>query len=81
MRGYYVYIVASRSKVLYIGVTGDLRLRISQHKMKQVLGFTSTYNVTRLVYYEQTADVRAAIAREKQLKGWTRRRKIELSRV
>lgn len=46
--------------------------------MKQVPGFTSTYNVTRLVYYEQTADVRAAIAREKQLKGWTRRRKIEL---
>ena len=78
MRTYYVYILASVSRVLYIGVTSNLRLRIAHHKQKTGTGFTARYNVTRLVYVEQTTDALAAIAREKQLKRWTRARKIAL---
>ena len=78
MRTYYVYILASVSRVLYVGVTSNLRLRIGQHKQKKLPGFTARYNVTRLVYVEESKDVAAAIAREKQLKRWTRARKIAL---
>lgn len=74
---YYVYI-ASLSTVLYVGVTNDLERRISEHKHKLVPGFTSRYNVNKLVYFEDANDVREAIAREKQLKGWRRSRKVEL---
>ena len=77
-RQYHVYILASRSRALYIGMTSDLPLRMHQHKTKQADGFTSKYNINRLVYVESTPDVGAAIAREKHLKGWTRARKIEL---
>jgi putative endonuclease len=63
---YYVYIMASKSRVLYVGVTNNLQRRAEQHKQKLVEGFTHKYNVTRLVYYEMTNDVRAALAREKQ---------------
>lgn len=75
---YYVYIVASISRVLYIGVTSDLVRRVHEHKQGSVAGFTKSYSVDRLVYFEETNDVRAAIEREKQLKGWKRERKIAL---
>ena len=77
MRQYWVYILASRSRVLYIGVTNNLALRVAQHR-QGVHGFTAKYRITRLVYYETTGDVIAAIAREKVLKRWTRARKIQL---
>ncbi|MBK8553169.1 MAG: GIY-YIG nuclease family protein [Ignavibacteria bacterium] len=76
---FYVYILASkRNGTLYIGMTNDLMRRITEHKQKSIKGFTEKYNVTNLVYYEQTDYVNNAIAREKQLKGWLRKRKIEL---
>jgi putative endonuclease len=78
MRTYYIYIMASRSRVLYTGVTRDLARRVTQHKQGLTPGFTSKYRVTRLVYFEEFADIREAIAREKQLKGWKRSRKIRL---
>jgi putative endonuclease len=69
MRHYYVYVLSSWSRVLYVGVTNDLERRVYQHKHKLVPGFTSKYNISRLVHYEETTDVREAIAREKQIKG------------
>ena len=78
MRTFYVYIMASRSRVLYVGVTNDLSRRVSEHKQGSVLGFSTRYRVTRLVYFEQFADIRDAIAREKELKGWVRSRKTRL---
>jgi putative endonuclease len=75
---YYVYILASRSRNLYIGVTGDLDRRIFEHKQKLMPGFSSRYNIDRLVYYEIHGNVRRAIAREKELKGWRREKKIVL---
>ena len=78
MKSYWVYIMASASRVLYIGVTNDLERRVFQHREKLVPGFTARYNVRELVYFEVFGDVRAAIAREKELKGWLRKRKIAL---
>jgi putative endonuclease len=78
MRQYYVYILASLSRVLYVGVTNNLQRRIREHKRGVVPGFTRNYHVTTLVYFESTSDVRAAIAREKQLKRWPRQRKVRL---
>jgi putative endonuclease len=78
MKTYSVYIMASASGVLYIGVTNDLDRRVFEHKNKLVPGFTARYNVRKLVYFEFFADVRAAIAREKELKGWLRKRKVAL---
>jgi len=78
MNQYYVYIMTNRSRTLYVGVTNDIRRRVWQHKHKLIEGFTKRYNVTRLVYYEETPDVKAATAREKQIKGWLRRKKIAL---
>jgi putative endonuclease len=69
---YYVYILASRSRNLYIGVTGDLDRRIFEHKQKLMSGFSSRYNIDRLVYFETHGNVRRAITREKELKGWRR---------
>ena len=77
---YFTYIVASRSLTLYIGVTGDLRKRLFEHKRKLHEGFTATYNCDRLVWFERFVDPGNAIAREKQLKGWTRAKKIALIR-
>ncbi len=74
----YVYIMTNRSRTLYIGVTSNLEQRVHQHKQKEVPGFTARYNMTRLAYYEEIPSIRDAIAREKQLKGWRRSRKIEL---
>ena len=78
MKQYYVYIMTNRSRTLYTGMTNDLRRRVWQHKQKQVEGFTKRYNITQLVFYEETPDVNAAITREKQIKGWVRRKKIAL---
>jgi putative endonuclease len=77
-RCYYVYILASDSRVLYTGVTNDLQRRVYQHKTGMLPGFTKRYSVTRLVYFEMTTDVRAAIAREKAIKAWTRERRLRL---
>ena len=78
MKQYFVYIMASASGTLYTGVTGDLERRVAEHKQKLIPGFTARYNITRLVYYESTPDVRSAIAREKQIKGWLRAKKVAL---
>ena len=78
MKTYHVYIMASASRVLYVGVTGHLARRVWEHKHKRVPGFTVRYRVTELVYFEAFGDIRAAIAREKQIKGWLRARKITL---
>ena len=78
MPGGYIYILASKSGVLYIGVTSKLIPRFLQHKSKESEGFTAKYNVNRLVYFEKFGDIRLAIARETQLKGWTRAKKITL---
>ena len=76
---YYVYILASsKNGTLYIGVTRDLIKRIYEHKNNLADGFTKKYGVHDLVYYEQTEDVESAIAREKQLKNWHRKWKINL---
>ena len=76
---YAVYILASRRNgTLYSGITSDLVRRMEQHKSLAVPGFTRKYNVTTLVYVERYADVNAAIAREKQLKGWNRAWKLKL---
>ena len=77
-RNYYVYILTNRSKTLYVGVTNNLERRMYEHKSKSVRGFTSKYNLTRLVHYEQTSSVESAIKREKQIKGWVRRKKESL---
>ena len=77
-RTYYVYIMASLSRRLYVGVTNDLRRRVAEHKLASVPGFTRKYRATQLVYFEATSDIRAAIAREKQLKRWPRWRKDRL---
>ena len=70
--------MTNRSRTLYTGMTNDLERRVYEHKHKLIPGFTSKYNITRLVYFEETADVKAAIAREKQIKGRLRVKKIAL---
>ena len=79
MNSYYVYILTNwKGNVMYIGVTNDLVRRLSEHKNELVEGFTKQYHVHKLVYYEETSDVRAAIEREKQLKKWARAKKNAL---
>jgi putative endonuclease len=78
MKQYYVYIMANRSGTLYAGVTNDLVKRVSQHKNRLIEGFTKKYNITNLVYYEVTDDVQTAIQREKEIKGWLRKKKTAL---
>ena len=76
---YYVYILTNwNHKVLYIGMTNNLPRRLYEHQNELVDGFTKKYHVHKLVYYEVTSDVYAAISREKQLKGWIREKKNEL---
>jgi len=77
-RTYYVYFMTNMSRTLYIGVTSNLEHRVAQHHMKETEGFTKRYNLTMLAYMEEFATPGDAIAREKQLKGWRRARKIEL---
>jgi len=78
VRTYYVYILSNRRRVLYTGVTNDLHRRMSEHRGHVVDGFTRRYNVDRLVYFESTTEILEAIAREKQIKGWSRSKKIAL---
>jgi putative endonuclease len=78
MKRYYVYIMTSPTGTLYTGVTNNLKRRVYEHKHKLTEGFSKKYNIIRLVYYEETGDVQAALAREKQIKGWVRWKKIEL---
>jgi putative endonuclease len=75
---YYIYIMANRSKTPYVGVTSNIRRRVFQHKTGAFKGFTSRYKIDRLVYSERFKRVGYAIAREKQLKRWTRIKKIRL---
>jgi len=79
MNNYYIYVLASkRNGTVYIGVTNDLQKRIWEHKNKIIKGFTEKYLVDKLVYYEATPDINSAIQREKQLKSWNRKWKLEL---
>src|ERR1700751_1805368 len=75
---YYVYIMASRSLTLYIGVTSNIEVRVRQHKNCTFEGFSKQYHCTRLVYYERYQEALVAIAREKQLKRWSREKKLGL---
>lgn len=75
---YSVYILGSLTGTLYIGITSNLRFRILQHRERTFRGFTAAYDVDRLLYYEAYGEVSVAIAREKQLKGWRREKKIAL---
>lgn len=75
---YYVYILSSRSRNLYTGVTNNLERRLAQHRFGVVPGFTKRYRIFRLVHYEIFGDIRLAIAREKQIKTWRRERKLWL---
>lgn len=77
-RAYWIYILASRSRNLYVGVTNDLQRRMIEHRQGLAPGFTSRYKIFRLVRCEQFADIRDAIAREKEIKGWRREKKIWL---
>jgi len=79
MNTYYVYILASkRNGTLYIGVTNELRRRVEQHKSNLIPGFTAKYKVHALVHFEATSDINVAIKREKQIKEWQRKWKIDL---
>lgn len=81
-REYYVYILGSDSRELYVGITRDLTRRLWQHRTGfSPTGYTARHETKRLVYCEVTNDVQAAIRREKQIKGWTRRRKLELIEI
>ncbi|HUF11273.1 MAG TPA: GIY-YIG nuclease family protein [Rhodothermales bacterium] len=78
MRSYYVYIMASRTKVLYVGVSNDLSRRVAEHKRRQKPGFTREYWANRLVFYERHRYVLNAIEREKEIKKWSRQKKTTL---
>ena len=77
-KSYFVYIMSNSSKMLYTGVTNDVETRVFQHKSKLIPGFTQKYNLHKLVYFEEFRNVREAIRREKQMKGWLRSRKVAL---
>jgi putative endonuclease len=75
----FVYIMTNKNNnVIYTGLTNDLKRRVYEHKNKLVEGFTKKYNTVKLVYYEESEDINASALREKQLKGWLRKKKIEL---
>ena len=78
MNQYYIYILSNKSRTLYAGVTNNLNRRIYEHKHKLINGFTKKYNLTNLVYYETFNDINDAIRREKQIKGWLRKKKLNL---
>ncbi len=78
MAQYYVYIMTSASGTLYTGVTNRLTRRVYQHKTKSLRGFTSRYKINQLVYYETMGNIKLAIKREKQIKGWLREKKVKL---
>jgi putative endonuclease len=75
-KNYYVYLLTNwNNKVIYLGVTNDLNRRIYEHKNKLISGFTKKYNLNKLVYFEETCDINAAINREKEIKKWRREKK------
>jgi putative endonuclease len=78
LENYYCYIMASRSRIIYVGITSDLHGRVFKHKWKEYGGFTARYNCDRLVWFEAFHDVGDAILREKELKGWRREKKLAL---
>ena len=78
MKEYFVYIMANNSKTLYTGVTNNLIRRVSEHKLGKFKGFTSKYNIKKLVNFESGGNINEAIYREKQIKGWVRKKKIAL---
>ena len=75
---YHVYIMTNKSRTLYTGMANNIRKRVYEHKHKLIPGFTKKYNISRLIYFETFGDVYSAIAREKTIKGWLRKKKIEL---
>lgn len=75
---YYVYILTNQSNTLYTGVTNNLERRLEEHKLKLISGFTEKYNIDRLVYFAEFGRIEEAIAAEKKIKGWTRKKKMEL---
>jgi putative endonuclease len=78
-KSYYVYLLANwNHKVMYIGVTNDLKRRLYEHKNKLTIGFTEKYNLNKLVYFEETQDIYTAITREKEIKKWRREKKNQL---
>lgn len=78
-KSYYVYLLTNwNNQVMYVGVTNDLNRRIYEHKNKMVEGFTAKYNLSKLIYFEETNDINAAIAREKEIKRWRREKKNKL---
>jgi putative endonuclease len=77
-RTFHVYFMASKSGVIYLGVTSHLSRRVAQHKEKTFPGFTQKYSVTKLVWFEPHASIRSAISREKEIKKWRRSKKIAL---
>lgn len=81
MSGGYTYILGSATGTLYIGVTSNLYLRVMEHKDNRFEGFAATHGCKRLLYFEGHEDIRVAIAREKQLKGWRREKKLNLIRT
>lgn len=78
MKNYHVYIMSSKSRVIYTGITNNLIRRVYEHKEGMVEGFTKKYRITRLVYYEQFDSAYEAITREKTIKGWLRSKKLTL---
>jgi putative endonuclease len=78
MRKYYVYIMTNRTRTLYIGMTNDLERRVMKHKQKLIPGFTSKYNISTLVWYQDFDDVEQAISAEKTIKAWRREKKVAL---
>jgi len=78
MNEYYVYILTNKSNTLYVGVTNNLQKRLYEHKNKLVNGFTKKYNLNKLIYFEIYQNINDAIKREKQIKGWIRKKKIAL---
>ena len=80
-RNYYVYIMTNKSGTLYAGITNNIARRVYEHQHKLVPGFTSKYNISRLIWMEEFSSPTEAIVREKQIKGWTRAKKLALIRV
>lgn len=79
MRSYFVYILTTKNnKMLYVGITNNLRRRVEEHKSKLIPGYTEKYNLGKLVYYQEFSDINDAIAAEKKLKGWLRTKKDNL---
>jgi len=78
MKEYFVYIATNESGTLYTGITNNLLRRMHEHKQRIIKGFTSRYNIKKLVYFESGNNIQDALRREKQIKGWSRQKKIAL---